>query len=143
MPRPTTRTHTPACSKPEAEAHLIATLSGWRAQLGTFLDDTGGNPYSPSRSWQALMRAHNGGKLLAYMTEWLDEYKSLPCNGYADAMVQIVKCGQRTWEHILLEPNQPWTPYITDRQRAALLKCLTDCYKRAASEMDLRASIAA
>ena len=128
-------------SKQEAADALMEELHRWREQLGHFLDDEGGHPYSPGRSWTSLVTAHKAGKLLEEMTDWLKEYKGLSNDPSATSMTQIVKAGQRTWEHILLEPHKPWTPYVTDAQRAKLLECVRDCYARATSEMTLRAKM--
>jgi hypothetical protein len=113
-------------------------LERWREGLGQFLDDEAGGPYSPSRSWTGLRIAHREGRLLDAMTDWLPDYNGLAANSSATSMTEIVKAGQRTWEHILLEPNQPWTPYVTDTQRQKLLECLHDCYGRAARELKSR-----
>jgi hypothetical protein len=137
MPRSTTRLPGQH-SKSEAEELLMEELERWREGLGHFLDDAAGGQYSPSRSWTGLRIAHRDGRLLDEMTEWLPGYKGLGANSSATSMTEIVKAGQRTWEHILLEPNQPWTPYVTDTQRQKLLECLRDCYDRAARELKTR-----
>jgi hypothetical protein len=73
------------------------------------------------------------------MTDWLPGWNGLTHDSSATSMTEIVKAGQRTWEHILLEPNKPWTPYVTDADRAVLLRLLRECYARAARELSLRA----
>lgn len=114
-------------------------LARWRQDLGYYLDDEAGNPYSPGRSWTRLVTAHKAGTLLEEMTGWLSDYKGLSHDSSATSMTEIVKAGQRTWEHILLEPHKPWTAYIMASQRTKLLECLRDCYTRAAAEMALKA----
>jgi hypothetical protein len=114
-------------------------LRRWREELGHFLDDEAGGPYSPSRSWTSLVTAYKNGRLLEAMTDWLPDWNGLSHDSSATSMTEIVKAGQRTWEHILLEPNKPWTPYVTDADRAVLLRLLRDCYGRASAELALRA----
>lgn len=118
-------------------------LGVWRRELGHYLDAEDGSPYSPGRSWTSLVTAHKAGELLEAMTDWLPDYKGLSHDSSATSMTEIVKAGQRTWEHILIEPHKPWTPYISDAQRAKLLQLISDCYKRAASEQAMRASLQA
>jgi hypothetical protein len=140
MPKVTSRT-TPPHSKADAEEALMEHLSVWRQNLGHFLDDEAGNPYSPGRSWTSLVQAHKADRLLEEMTDWLDDYAGLSHESSATSMTEIVKAGQRTWEHMLLEPHRPWTPYVSAAHRAKLLLCLRDCYKRAADEMALHAKM--
>ena len=140
MPRVTTRA-TRRYSEAEAADALMEVLAQWRRELGHFLDDDSGNPYSPGRSWTSLVTAHKQGRLFEEMTGWLAEYKGLSHDSSATSMTEIVKAGQRTWEHILLEPHKPWTPYITDAHRAKVLGCIRDCYARAASELAMRAKL--
>jgi hypothetical protein len=142
MPKVTFRTTRPY-SKGEAEDALMEELRLWRADLRHYLDDEAGNPYSPGRSWTSLVMAHKAGRLFEEMTDWLTEYKGLSNDSSATSMTEIVKAGQRTWEHLLLEPHKPWTPYVTSADRAKLLLCIRDCYARAASEMALRARVQA
>jgi len=142
LPKVTPRT-TRSYSKAEAEDALMEELRGWRRDLGHYLDDEAGNPYSPGRSWTSLVTAHKADRLLEEMTDWLSNYKGLSNDSSATSMTEIVKAGQRTWEHVLLEPHKPWTLYITSAHRAKLLLCIRDCYARAASEMALRARVEA
>ena len=142
MPRVTERATRPY-SRDEAANALMEELQRWREELGHYLDDEGGNPYSPGRSWTGLRVAHREGRLFDAMTDWLADYKGLSHNSAATSMVEIVKAGQRTWEHILIEPHKPWTPYVTTAHRAKLLESLRDCYARAASEVGLRAKVQA
>ncbi len=142
MPRITQRATRPY-SRDEAAEALMEELQRWREHLGYFLDDEGGNPYSPGRSWTSLRVAHREGRLFEAMTDWLAAYKGLSHDSSATSMVEIVKAGQRTWEHILIEPHKPWTPYVTTAHRAKLLEALRDCYARAASEVGHRAKLAA
>jgi hypothetical protein len=140
MPKITSRT-TPPSSKAEAAEALMSELQGWRENLTYYLDDEGGGPYWSGRSWTSFVTAHKRGALFEEMTDWLTEYKGPSNNSAATSMTEIVKAGQRTWEHILLEPHKPWTPYITEYHRAKLLRCIRDCYTRAASEKELRAKM--
>lgn len=140
MPKVTSRS-TRHYSKAQAADALMEELRVWREDLGFYLDDESGNPYAPSRSWTGLVTAHKAGKLFDEMTDWLPDYKGLSADSSATSMTEIVKAGQRTWEHILVEPHKPWTPYINDRQRSVLLRCIRDCYERASSEMALRAKM--
>lgn len=107
MPKITQRA-TRRHSREEAANALMEDLQRWREQLGHFLDDEGGNPYSPGRSWTSLRVAHREGRLLDAMTDWLADYRGLSHDSAATSMVEIVKAGQRTWEHILIEPHKPW-----------------------------------
>jgi hypothetical protein len=129
--------------KAQAEDLLMEELRIWRQELGHYLDAEDGSPYSPGRSWTSLVTAHKEGKLLEHMTDWLPAYKGLSHDSSATSMTEIVKAGQRTWEHILLEPHKPWTPYVSAAQRAKLLELLRDCYQRAANEMAMRAKLEA
>jgi len=140
MPKVTSRATRPYTLH-EAEDALMEELRLWREQLGHYLDDESGRPYSPGHSWTSFVVAHRDKRLIEHMTEWLPGYRGLSHDSAATSMVEIVKAGQRTWEHILLESHKPWTPYITNAQRAKLLKCLCDCYQRAASNLELRAKM--
>jgi len=70
MPRITQRATRPY-SRDEAAEALMEELQRWRERLGYFLDDEGGNPYSPGRSWTSLRVAHREGRLFEAMTDWL------------------------------------------------------------------------
>ena len=142
MPRVTDRATRPY-SREEAAQALMDELRRWREDLGHYLDDEAGNPYSPGRSWTALCVAHREGQLFESVTDWLADYKGLSHNSAATSMVEIVKAGQRTWEHVLIEPHKPWTPYVSSAHRAKLLESIRDCYARATSEVALRAKVQA
>jgi len=140
MPKVTSRATRPHSRQKAADA-LMDELERWRVELGHFPRCEGGNPYSPGQSWTSFVVAHRESRLIEHMTEWLADYRGLSNDSAATSMIEIVKAGQRTWQHILLEPNKPWTPHVSNAQRAKLLECLRDCYARAASHLAMRVKL--
>jgi hypothetical protein len=110
----------------------------WAAGLGDQLTRRDDARYYPNRSINWLQTAHDEGCLLERATDWLDEYKGLGGDAAANRMIDIVKAGLEPWEAVLLERGRPWTPYVTDAQRAVLHQVLADTHRLAASHMRSR-----
>lgn len=142
MARVTTRRPT-TCSREEAADALMLRLESWRTSLRPFLDDEAGGQYTPNRSWTGLKQAHQAGDLIGTVTAWFASPQTYAHSPSAMAMAEIVKSGQRTWEHILIEPNRPWSMHVGDAVRANVLALLAECYGRASDGMALRAKIQA
>ena len=42
------------------------------------------------------------------------------------AMARAIKRGLPTWEHVLKQKGEPWTPYVTPKARRGAERCIAD-----------------
>ena len=72
-----------------------------------------------------LRKAYEAGELIDWMHRAMENY---PGDGNLDnlaalnldnlaAMARTIKRGLPTWEHVLIRPGEPWTPYVTPKAR--------------------------
>ena len=128
-----------------AEAALMERFKEWAKSLGDGgMKRSDDNRYYPNRSVNTLKRAHDrgDGELFKAALGWLDDY-SYKATPAAQKMAEIVKEGLEPWETVLLEHGQPWTDYVTHRQRAKLYEVLADTHAQAARELAFRAKLRA
>lgn len=97
-------------------------LERWAKSLGDLgVKTASGSRYFPSRQMTKLMRAsHAEGRLFEGLTEWLPEWKYRQ-NKATDRMEEILIAGGELWESIVADTDRPWSPYISEEQRAGLL----------------------
>lgn len=126
-----------------AEDALMDALEAWARSLGDGgVTQADGKRYFPTRSIPWMRKAHAKGTLIDSLTGWLPDYRGLGHSpGSAQRMVDIVKHGLQPWEYLLVATDRPWSPFVTDEQRAVLHEVLRDCHAQAASELRLRAKI--
>jgi len=123
-----------------AEAALMERFREWARSLGEGGMTRSDNVrYYPNRSVNALQAAYDRGDgcLLDAVTGWLAEYRYKPTPA-AQRMAEIVKAGLTPWETVLLELEQPWTPFITDEHRAKLHQVIADTHDQAGRELRAR-----
>jgi hypothetical protein len=62
-------------------------------------------------------KAHDRGKLVQVLCKAMERYKGSANETNLRAMAQTIEHGLLTWEEILIQPGEPWSPYVTARAR--------------------------
>jgi hypothetical protein len=126
-------------SKATAERALMERLEVWASSLGDGgIKRVDGARFYPTRSMPKLRKAHDEGRLLHVMTEWLPTYRHSSSSAAAQRMADIVKAGLVPWEALLLRRDEPWSKEVSDQQRMKLCEVLRDTYADARREYEAR-----
>ena len=135
--------------KRRAENALMARLEEWAAGLGEagMTKQANDTRYYPTRTIPRMRAAHDRGELLHHLTHWLPGYRYRPNDPAVEQMVRIKRHRLPVWEEIVAEDDQPWSPCVSDADRATLRSLVDTVTSRAerelASEARLRASMQA
>lgn len=78
------------------------------------------------RQHHLFREAHATGNLIRELCGAMERYKSTGDEYYLRPMAEAIKRGLETWEHVLIRPGEPWTPYVTPAARSGARRCIAD-----------------
>lgn len=79
------------------------------------------------RSHNRFRELHDERRLLSGLVAGVSNYKRGRGDPYRlGAMATVMKAGFPTWEHILLEPDEPWTRFVTKEAKRGARDAIAD-----------------
>lgn len=84
-----------------------------------------GLPFS-ERQHHQFREAHDEGRLIHALCTAMEKYEPKGDEYYLRPMAEAIKRDLPTWEHVLIRPGEPWTPYVTPRARRGAQRCIKE-----------------